>query len=905
LEESNIIKKVSEPTRWCAPSHFVTKKVKDKLRLVTDYTSLNKNVSRPNCPFPSPAELVKRIPHGTKVYATLDALHGYFQRRLSEESSFLTTFLTEWGRFRYLACPMGMVSSGDLFIEAMNDILESLFEWCLLEVDDILVCAESLEQLEERLNIIFERCRERGLQLSKAKFVIGSTVEFAGFLIDEEGVKPLPSKIEALTQFHVPTDVSCLKSFLGLVQIFTKWHPDLSQQGVLLRTLLKQRNAWVWTEDHQKEFDQLKMSCAAYVGLKPFDPSLPLVLITDASRIFGLGFILYQPTGSGSANVLQCGSSALNDAQKNYAVIELECLAIAWALDKTKFFTRGTLTHIKTDHQPLLGIFKKQIRDVGSRLQRIRRQLAGFNLSLSYLEGKNNKVADCLSRNPVWRFSESEKDVLHFDNMEFAVNKIDTNKSNMNLVREARNDDKDYLDAIVAMKNGLTISDLKKDNKLHDFQSKWDYLSIVNDADETEYICYGEAIFAPQGARKKIIDNYHRSHQGHVKMMQTAKSEFYWPTINCDILNKTKGCDTCLVHSDSKPRHPLKCEERNDMNNSVPMQSVFMDFGKCQGKDYIFACDQFSGYLFIIEMRSTTASATSKALDKLFEQVGRPGTICSDGGPPFRSKEFRDFLSTRNISQRLSSPRYPESNGIAENSVKQGKRLLIKCVENKEDISSKLFHFNNVIRAGFTQSPGDMFHQRKLNTDFSNFLPKEHDHQKAVVEREEAREKAINNDSKNVNPKSNEEFHIGAKVRLQNYRTGLWDLKGLIVKRLSHTTMDVMVPDSGKVYTRNVKFIKPEIVSRNVKLSGNVEECEDNEFDGKSQEVTQQREPVQRRVRFQLQPPVCSQPTDKPLPNSHDSLLRQGIRPVAVPPATLHSSARLSRREDGGWERGK
>ena len=79
-------------------------------------------------------------------------------------TDFLTTFLTEWGRFRYLACPMGMVSSGDLFIEAMNDILDDLFEWCLLEVDDILVCAENEEQLEERLNIIFNRCRERGLQ---------------------------------------------------------------------------------------------------------------------------------------------------------------------------------------------------------------------------------------------------------------------------------------------------------------------------------------------------------------------------------------------------------------------------------------------------------------------------------------------------------------------------------------------------------------------------------------------------------------------------------------------------------------------------------------------------------------------------------------------------------------------
>ena len=90
--------------------------------------------------------------------------------------------------------------------------------------------------------------------------------------------------------------------------------------------------------------------------LSPYDPSLPLHLMTDASREGGLGFILLQP-GEGRSNILQCGSATLTPAQRNYSVVELELLAVVWALGNADYFTRGAsgITEL-TDHASLVGL---------------------------------------------------------------------------------------------------------------------------------------------------------------------------------------------------------------------------------------------------------------------------------------------------------------------------------------------------------------------------------------------------------------------------------------------------------------------------------------------------------------------------------------------------------------------
>ena len=113
LVSSKIIAKETRPAEWCSPAFFVPKPDGVKVRLVTDYTKLNKYVKRPVHPFPSVHDIVQSIPAGSKFFAKLDAIHGYFQLALENESSLLTTFLLPTGRYRYLRAPMGLSSLSD------------------------------------------------------------------------------------------------------------------------------------------------------------------------------------------------------------------------------------------------------------------------------------------------------------------------------------------------------------------------------------------------------------------------------------------------------------------------------------------------------------------------------------------------------------------------------------------------------------------------------------------------------------------------------------------------------------------------------------------------------------------------------------------------------------------------
>ena len=106
-----------------------------------------------------------------------------------------------------------------------------------------------------------------------------------------------------------------------------------------LRPLLKKGNAWLWLDEHEQEFRKIKSLLISKSVVHPFDPDKNSVLLTDASRLHGLGFALLQMQDNGdNYSLIQCGSCSLTETQERYATIELECLAIQWAVSKCDFY---------------------------------------------------------------------------------------------------------------------------------------------------------------------------------------------------------------------------------------------------------------------------------------------------------------------------------------------------------------------------------------------------------------------------------------------------------------------------------------------------------------------------------------------------------------------------------------
>ena len=183
----------ADPTDWISPGFFVLKGdplekkamkdgltvvTVDDLRLVVDYTALNKWVERPIHPFPSAQEIIDRIPAGSRFFAVMDLTKGYHQVLLDEESSKLTTFLLPSGRYRFTRAPMGLNSSSDEFCRRSDEVIRGIPHAQKI-VDDILMYGATEMDLHRTIREVLERCRELKITISDKKFIVDRQVKFA------------------------------------------------------------------------------------------------------------------------------------------------------------------------------------------------------------------------------------------------------------------------------------------------------------------------------------------------------------------------------------------------------------------------------------------------------------------------------------------------------------------------------------------------------------------------------------------------------------------------------------------------------------------------------------------------------------------------------------------------------
>ena len=135
------------------------------------------------------------------------------------------------------------------------------------------------------------------------------------------------------------------------------------------------------------------------------DRDIPTILLTDASRLYGIGYCLVQQREDKSLSLVYCGSCSLTPTQQRYAAIKLECLAIQWAVQKCNHYLRGLpIFQIWTDHRPLEGIFQKSLHELDNqRLMRMREKILPYSFSVTWVPGKTHYIADALSRYPVFQ----------------------------------------------------------------------------------------------------------------------------------------------------------------------------------------------------------------------------------------------------------------------------------------------------------------------------------------------------------------------------------------------------------------------------------------------------------------------------------------------------------------------
>ena len=700
LLEKGVIEKVpaNERVEWCSPGFFVPKS-NGKVRLVTDYRQINKFIDRPVHPFPSCKDIIRGILPTSSWFLKFDAVHGYFQVPLDAESAKLTTFLVESGRYRFLRAPMGLNPSSDHFCERSDAALHGV-ENLLKIVDDGLLQASTKQDLFKQFEKVLKCCRKNKLTLSRSKLQFGQSVLFAGHIISKDGVKPEPRRTDAIRKFPVPTNQSELRSFLGLVNQLGIFIPDLAHATEPMRGLLKKNVAYLWLPEHQTSFEETKRILLANLLIKPFDPSAPSQLLTDASRLKGLGYALIQrDEEKKQISLIQCGSRSLSPAESRYSTTELECLAVYYAINESSFYLQGCNFEVVTDHKPLLGTFDKPLSDVeNARLLRFREKLAHFSFRLTYVPGKLHLIADALSRAPVFEPAEDCDVIVN----QVIVHRIASDPLLQDLYDTASKD-KVYKEIVKMIENDVSLTDLPPNHPARLYKNVWNDLSIL---DSTLLVYDDHRLVIPKLARPAILEKLHQSHSGITKTRQLAKNLYFWPHMSNDISQMVDSCELCQrlrpVNHDSPVEHPAA---------DVPMQNVGLDLFAYGGKDYLVMVDKFSNYIWVSKLNSTTTAKVVEVLDRWFTEFGYPFVIVSDNGPQFRT-DFKEYCSAKHILHSPSSPYNPRSNGLAESAVKSAKYLLQKS-DDFSDFQKRLMAWRNTPSANSILSPAEKFFNRR------------------------------------------------------------------------------------------------------------------------------------------------------------------------------------------------
>ena len=403
-QKSEIIKKeldnmidlgVIEPSSspWAAPVVVIPKPDKT-FRFCVDYRRLNEVTVSDAFPMPRIDDLIDKV--GKAKYLTkIDLSKGYWQVPMDEEAIPMSAFVTPFGHFQWKFMPFGLRNAPATFQKLVQKVLLGLDKFTAAYLDDILIFSESWHEHICHIKEVLKRIREAGLTIKATKCDFATAeVDYLGHTIGLGKVAPRNAKVLALQNFPRPNNRKQLQSFLGLAGYYRKFLPHFAHITACLTNLLKKGARFVWDEEAEAAFLDLKSRLASRPILRPPDFSRPFCVAVDASDV-AVGACLFQEI-DGVEHPIAYYSKKLNDHQRNYSVVEKEALALILATRTFSVYLDSHKVTVYTDHSPLQ--FLHRMANHNQKLLRWALELQQYTLEIKHRPGTRNWIPDILSR---------------------------------------------------------------------------------------------------------------------------------------------------------------------------------------------------------------------------------------------------------------------------------------------------------------------------------------------------------------------------------------------------------------------------------------------------------------------------------------------------------------------------
>ena len=706
LEDLEIIEKVEGPTPWVSPVVVVPKGDND-IRLCIDMRRANSAIIRERHPIPTVDEVLYDLNQST-IFSKLDIKWAFHQIELAESSRPITTFVTHKGLYRYKRLMFGISCAPEMYQRVIQQILQGC-EGVRNIFDDIIVHASSVEEHDKRLEVLLNRLQETGLTLNRDKCILRmSELSFMGHMLSARGIGPEDAKVQAVKEARHPETSTEVRSFLGMVNYSSRFIPNLATIAEPLRRLTRKGEPFIWNEEHENSFNQLKESLANTDTLGYFDRNATTSLITDASPV-GLGAVLVQEH-KGENRVICYISRSLTDTERRYSQTEKEALGIVWACERLHMYLYGTEFLLLTDHKPLECIYSE--RSTGRASARIHRwvlRLQPYRFTVKYIPGKQN-IADSLSR-----LLPSKGDNSHQEGcseecenyIRFVAQTATPKALSTRDVEEASADDDE-------------LSEIRKcirTNQWHTLTNKR-LLPVKDELCTIGFLVLrGTRILIPESLRETVLEIAHEGHPGIVCMKRRLRTKVWWTGVDKDVEKFVATCHPCQMLGKPQSPEPMKPTELP----AGPWQSISADLMSLPSGDCLFVVvDYYSRYFEVDVLRTTTADKIVRSLMKMFLTHGLPLSITTDNGPQFLSSVFQDFLVNQGIEHRRVTPLWPQANGEVERQNRSLlKRVRIAQIEKKdwrEELETFLFMYRTTPHSTTGVSPSELMFKRKLRT---------------------------------------------------------------------------------------------------------------------------------------------------------------------------------------------